>query len=174
MPQHLPYRDAALRLGTAIGKAGATLIYGGGHIGLMGIVADAALKAGAPVIGVIPAALERREVGHHGLNELVVVADMHDRKREMLARSDAVAVLAGGLGTLDEAFEAITLQQLRMIDLPIVFVDTDGFWQPLVKLIDHVVAAGFAASDTDRFYRVVKQPEDVIPACFNRDFTPKG
>ena len=176
MPPDQAYRDAAAQLGTAIGQAGAELVYGGGHIGLMGIVADAALAAGARVVGVIPdgACLPGREVGHVGLTELVVVKDMHDRKREMLALSDAVVVLPGGLGTLDEAFEALTLRQLHMIDLPTVLVDTAGFWQPLLKLIDQVVAAGFAAPDTNRLYRVVSRVEDVIPACFDKDFVPQA
>jgi uncharacterized protein (TIGR00730 family) len=173
MPPEQAYRDAAAQLGMAIGQAGAELVYGGGHIGLMGIVADAALAAGARVVGVIPTALHGREVGHYGLTELVVVPDMHDRKRRMFALSDAVAVLPGGLGTLDEAFEAITLRQLHMLELPIVLVDTAGFWQPLVRLIDHVVAAGFATRDTGALYGVVSRVADVIPACFDPDFTPK-
>jgi uncharacterized protein (TIGR00730 family) len=174
LPPEQAYRDAAAVLGTAIGMAGMELVYGGGQIGLMGIVADAALAAGARVVGVIPEALKGREVGHRGLSELVVVKDMHDRKREMFALSDAVAVLPGGLGTLDEAFEAITLRQLHMIDLPIVLIDVEGFWQPLLKLINQVIGAGFAASSTHDLYRVVSRVEDAIPACFDRSFPPRA
>jgi uncharacterized protein (TIGR00730 family) len=99
---------------------------------------------------------------------------MHDRKREMFALSDAVAVLPGGLGTLDEAFEAITLSQLHMIDLPIVLIDVEGFWQPLLKLINQVIGAGFAASSTHDLYRVVSRVEDAIPACFDWSFPPRA
>jgi hypothetical protein len=169
MPPEPAYRDAATVLGTAIGRAGAELVYGGGRVGLMGLVADAAIAAGAKVIGVIPAALHNREIAHPGLSDLVVVPDMQERKREMFALSDAVAVLPGGLGTLDEAFEAITLRQLRFFEKPIIVVDTLGYWQPLLTLVDRVVAAGFARADAKQLYAVVTQPEDVIPACFGKD-----
>ena len=169
MPPEPAYRDAATVLGTAIGHAGAELVYGGGRVGLMGLVADAAIAAGAKVIGVIPAALYNREIAHPGLSGLVVVPDMQERKREMFALSDAVAVLPGGLGTLDEAFEAITLRQLRFFEKPIVVVDTLGYWQPLLTLVDRVVAAGFARADAKQLYAVVTRPEDVIPVCFGKD-----
>jgi uncharacterized protein (TIGR00730 family) len=168
MPTEPAYRDAAMALGTAIGRAGAELVYGGGRIGLMGLVADAALAAGAKVIGVIPAALHNREVAHPGLSDLVVVPDMQERKREMFALSDAVAILPGGLGTLDEAFEAITLRQLGFFQKPIVLIDTKGYWQPLLVLVAHVIAAGFAAPNADRLYEVVAAPEEAIHACFGK------
>lgn len=164
------YCEAASALGTAIGRAGAELVYGGGGIGLMGLVADAALAAGAKVIGVIPAALHNREIAHPGLTDLVVVPDMQERKREMFALSDAVAVLAGGLGTLDEAFEAITLRQLGFFQKPIVVVDTLGYWQPLQAMVERVIESGFARPDAARLYELVARPEDVLPACFGRDF----
>ena len=169
MPPEPAYREAATALGAAIGRAGAELVYGGGRIGLMGLVADAALAAGARVVGVIPAALHNREIAHPGLSDLVVVPDMQERKREMFALSDAVAVLPGGLGTLDEAFEAITLRQLGFFPKPIVLVDTLGYWQPLLALVDRVVAAGFARPDAKQLCTVVARPEDVIAACFGKD-----
>ena len=172
MPPEKAYREAAARLGEEVGRAGIDLVYGGGRIGLMGIVADAALAAGAQVIGVIPTALHGREVGHVGLTELVLVTDMQERKREMFARSDAVAVLPGGLGTLDEAFEAITLRQLHFFDKPIVLVDIAGYWQPMVAMVRRVIDAGFAAPDADRLFEVVARVEDVIPACFGKDLRP--
>ncbi|HEY3919267.1 MAG TPA: TIGR00730 family Rossman fold protein [Stellaceae bacterium] len=167
MPPEPAYREAATRLGQEIGHAGIDLVYGGGRIGLMGLVADAALAAGAGVVGVIPTALNGREIGHPGLTELVVVPDMQERKRQMFALSDAVAVLPGGLGTLDEAFEAITLRQLGFFDKSIVLVDIAGYWQPLHALVTRVIAAGFAAPDADRLFTVVTRAEDVIPACFS-------
>lgn len=166
LPASQAYQDAAARLGEEIGRAGVELVYGGGRIGLMGIVADAALATGAKVIGVIPTALHGREVGHIGLTDLVLVPDMQERKRQMFALSDAVAVLPGGLGTLDEAFEAITLRQLHFFEKPIVLVDVEGYWQPFVALVKQVIAAGFAAPDADQLFDVVRRAEDVIPACF--------
>jgi hypothetical protein len=169
MPPEMAYREAATGLGTAIGRAGAELVYGGGRVGLMGLVADAALAAGAKVIGVIPAALHNREIAHPGLSDLVVVPDMQERKREMFALSDAVAVLPGGLGTLDEAFEAITLRQLGFFTKPIVVVDTLGYWRPLQAMVAQVIASGFARPEAERLYEVVTRAEEAIPACFGKD-----
>lgn len=166
MPPEPAYRQAATRLGQEIGRAELDLVYGGGRIGLMGMVADAALAAGAGAIGVIPTALHGREIGHPGLTELVVVPDMQERKRQMFALSDAVAILPGGLGTLDEAFEAITLRQLGFFDKPIVVVDSLGYWQPFRTMVAEVIAAGFAAPDADRLFTMVTRAEDVIPTCF--------
>jgi uncharacterized protein (TIGR00730 family) len=166
LPPEAAYCDAAAQLGEAIGHAGAELVYGGGRIGLMGILADAALAAGAKVIGVIPVGLHGREIAHAGLGDLVVVPDMQERKRQMFALSDAVAVLPGGLGTLDEAFEAITLRQLGFFPKPIVLIDVAGYWQPLLQLVAQVIAAGFAAPEANRLYQVVQRADAVIPACF--------
>lgn len=167
------YQDAARLLGTLIGQSRCKLVYGGGRIGLMGILADAALAAGALVTGVIPLGLHDREVGHVGITEMVVVRDMQERKRRMFELADAVAVLPGGLGTLDETFEAITLSQLGLWVKPIVLVDIGGFWAPLLALVDHVIAEGFARPTARGSYRVVERVEDVIPICFDRDFAPK-
>jgi uncharacterized protein (TIGR00730 family) len=169
LPPETAYREAAIALGEAIGRAGAELVYGGGRIGLMGLVADAALATGARVIGVIPAALHNREIAHPGLSDLVVVPDMQERKREMFALSDAVAVLPGGLGTLDEAFEAITLRQLGFFQKPIILVDTLGYWQPLQAMVTKIIASGFARPDAAGLYQLVTRVEDVLPACFGTD-----
>ena len=172
IPAESAYREAATMLGTAIGLAGIELVYGGGRVGMMGLVADAAIAAGATVIGVIPVGLHNREVAHSGLSDLVVVPDMQERKREMFALSDAVAVLPGGLGTLDEAFEAITLRQLGFFQKPIVLVDSLAYWRPLQALVAHVIASGFARPEAARLYEVVTRVEDVIPACFGKDLRP--
>jgi uncharacterized protein (TIGR00730 family) len=172
LPPEAAYRDAAARLGEAIGRAGIELVYGGGRIGLMGILADAARAAGAEVIGVIPVGLHSREIAHPGLSELVVVPDMQERKRRMFALSDAVAVLPGGLGTLDEAFEAITLRQLGFFAKPIVLVDIAGYWRPLHEMVAQVIAAGFASAAAAQLYEVVNRVDDVIPACFGKDWQP--
>jgi uncharacterized protein (TIGR00730 family) len=121
----------------------------------MGIAADAALAAGGQVIGVIPASLRDAELAHSGVSELVVVDTMHDRKRVMAERSDAFAVLPGGIGTLDEAFEILTWRQLRLHDKPIFLVDIAGYWQPLRALLDHIVARRFAASLVPRLVEIV-------------------
>jgi len=173
MPPEPAYREAATTLGAAIGRAGAELVYGGGRVGLMGLVADAALAAGARVVGVIPAALHNREIAHPGLSDLVVVPDMQERKREMFALSNAVAVLPGGLGTLDEAFEAITLKQLGFFAKPIVLIDTLGYWQPLHDMVTKVIASGFAAPGADRLYTVLPRAEDAVYACFGQDLRLK-
>jgi len=169
MPPETAYRDAATALGTAIGRAGAELVYGGGRVGMMGLVADAAIAAGAKVIGVIPTALHSREIAHLGVTDLVVVPDMQERKREMFALSDAVAVLPGGLGTLDEAFEAITLRQLGFFQKPIVLIDTLGYWRPLRALVTQIIASGFARPEAEQLYEVVARAEEAIPACFGKD-----
>src|SRR5882724_11747956 len=131
------YREAARRLGTILAASGIELVYGGGRIGLMGLVANAALEAGGRVIGIIPAHLHDAEIGHSGVSELIVVGSMHERKQRMFEMSDAFAVLPGGLGTLDEAFEIITWKQLSLHDKPVVILDVAGYWAPLVALIEH-------------------------------------
>ena len=158
------HQRAARRLGTMLAQRGITLVYGGGMVGLMGICADAVLEAGGKVIGVIPKHLDDLEVGHRGVTDLIVCRNMHERKERMFDLSDAFAVLPGGYGTLDEAFEMITWRQLRLHDKPLVFVDIDGYWQPLRKLLDHIIDESYARPDTRRFYSVVERVEDVFQA----------
>ncbi len=156
------YRDVAVRLGRLVAEQDVRLIYGGGSIGLMGIIADAVLSAGGEVVGVIPDFLIRSEVGHHDLTDLVITDSMHDRKRRMFEMADAFVVLPGGLGTLDETFELITWRQLRLHDSPIVILDVDGYWAPLISLIDATIAAGFADPATTELFSVVGTPEEVL------------
>ncbi|HXS41020.1 MAG TPA: TIGR00730 family Rossman fold protein [Stellaceae bacterium] len=166
MPANEHYRAAASALGKLIGEAGVALVYGGGRVGLMGLLADAALAAGARVTGIIPIALHDREVAHRGLSELIVVPDMQERKRRMFELADAVAVLPGGLGTLDEAFEAITLRQLGMSQAPVTLVNIDGYWDPLIALIERTIEQGFTRPEARALYRVVAAAEEIIPVCF--------
>ena len=149
------YRDAAGALGTRLANAGIELIYGGGRIGLMGLLADAALAAGGRVVGIIPASLRDMELAHHGATELLIAGSMHERKRLMAERADAFAILPGGIGTLDEAFEIITWRQLGLHDKPIFLVDIAGYWRPLIALFDQIADAGFAAPLVPRLVRVV-------------------
>jgi uncharacterized protein (TIGR00730 family) len=137
------YATAARHLGTLLGERGMGLVYGGGKVGLMGLVADAALAAGAEVIGVIPEALRAREVGHTGLTELRVVGTMHERKAVMEDLSDGFVALPGGLGTLDELFEILTWAQLGMHRKPCGLLDVEGFFAPLIAWLDHATAEGF-------------------------------
>jgi uncharacterized protein (TIGR00730 family) len=158
------YAAAATRLGTLIAEAGVTLVYGGGHVGLMGLAADAALAAKGRVIGVIPELLRDREVGHTGISERIIVASMHARKQRMFELADGFVVLPGGLGTLDETIEIITWRQLGLHDKPIVIVDVEGYWSPLLGLVEHTIANGFTPAAARDFFRVVSSPDAVLPA----------
>lgn len=137
------HRRIAGEFGAALAGRGLTLVYGGGHVGLMGAVADAALEAGGTVHGVITRSLVEREIAHDGLQRLDVVETMHERKARMTDLADAVVALPGGFGTLDEFFESITWMQLGMHSKPSGLVDVDGFYAPLLSWIDTAVAAGF-------------------------------
>jgi hypothetical protein len=139
------YRAAATELGTGLAARGIELVYGGGRNGLMGSVADAVLAGGGRVTGIIPVHLEHREVAHRGLSELVVVTDMHQRKRVMAERADAFAVLPGGVGTLDETVEILSWRQLGLHQKPIFIIDIEGYWSPLAVLFEHIVSSHFAA-----------------------------
>ncbi|MDT8879903.1 TIGR00730 family Rossman fold protein [Halomonas saccharevitans] len=139
-PQHL---EAAERLGEALARRGHGLVYGGARVGLMGRLADAVMAAGGEVIGVMPDHLVEREQAHHGLNELVRVRNMHERKASMAARADAFIALPGGIGTLEEFFEAWTWQYLGLHDKPIGVLDTAGFYAPLLTFLDSTVEQGF-------------------------------
>ncbi|MFZ1414920.1 MAG: TIGR00730 family Rossman fold protein [Defluviicoccus sp.] len=158
------YREAAIRLGILMARRGVRLIYGGGSIGLMGVVADAVLAEGGEVVGVIPDFLMRAEHGHRRLTEQIITGSMHDRKRRMFELADAFCVIPGGLGTLDETFEIITWKQIRLHELPIVVLDVAGYWQPLRALLANVVSAGFADGSIMDLFTVVSSPDDVLDA----------
>ena len=149
------YREAATELGACLGAAGIELVYGGGRVGLMGLLADAVLAAGGKVTGIIPRRLVDAETAHLGVTELVVVDSMHDRKRLMAEKADAFAVLPGGIGTLDELFEALSWKQLRLHDKPLLLVDIGGYWALLRALLDHIVVTNFARPHTRQLLRVV-------------------
>ncbi|MBM3549936.1 MAG: TIGR00730 family Rossman fold protein [Alphaproteobacteria bacterium] len=158
------HRDAAAKLGRLLAEAKIRLVFGGGRVGLMGIIADAALQAGGEVVGIIPDHLVRLEVGHASATELIQVRTMHERKQSMADLSDGFAVLPGGLGTLDETFEIITWKQLRLHDKPIVLVDVAGYWKPLAGMVEHMIKEGFVQPAHRRLFGVVDKVEDVIPA----------
>ena|ERR1700674_918079 len=137
------FRQAADALGRALARRGLGLVYGGGSLGLMGAVADAALAGGGEVIGVIPAFMDGRETIHRGLTQLRVSRSMHDRKATMLDLADGVIALPGGIGTLDELIEAMTWAQLGLHQIPCGLLDVNGFWQPLVDVLEHCIENGF-------------------------------
>ncbi|MEX2451043.1 MAG: TIGR00730 family Rossman fold protein [Rhodospirillales bacterium] len=158
------YAAVAETLGTLMAERGVRLVYGGGNIGLMGVLADTVMAAGGEVIGVIPEFLMKYEVGKTNVNELIVVDSMHERKRRMFELSDGAVVLPGGLGTLDEAFEVITWKQLRQHDKPIVVVNVDDYWAPFERLIRNLIEQGFAHPAITGLYSVVDEAAAVFPA----------
>ena len=158
------YRGAAQALGQGLARAGLRLVYGGGRIGLMGVLADAALAEGGTVTGVIPEFLTRREVAHAGITELLVTDSMHSRKQRMFQAADAFISLPGGLGTLDETIEIITWRQLRLHAKPILICDVAGSAAPFLAVIDAAIAADFAAPEARQLYEVL----DGVPAALRR------
>jgi uncharacterized protein (TIGR00730 family) len=156
------YAAAARALGGAIAAEGGGLVYGGASVGVMREVADAVLAAGGEVIGVIPRALVDREVAHHGLTELRVVDTMHVRKATMAELSDAFVALPGGFGTLDELFEILTWAQLGMHQKPIGLVNVSGFWDPLLAMVDHMIAEGFIPEDQRGLILVETDPKALL------------
>jgi hypothetical protein len=149
------YQEAASELGARLAAAGIGLVFGGGRVGLMGLLADAALAGGGEVIGIIPSRLRDAELAHPGATELVVVESMHERKRLMAEKADAFAVLPGGIGTLDEMFEILSWKQLGLHGKPILLADIGGYWAPLRALLDDIVKKGFARSEARELLRVV-------------------
>ena len=155
------YKEAATRLGNLIAETGWDVVYGGGRVGLMGLVADGALEKGAKVVGIIPEHIEEREVQHDNLTEMHVVDTMHIRKAMMVERSQAFVILPGGLGTLDELFEILTWKQLGLHDKPIVIVNMNGYWSKFIELTQGLASAGFMREGDLGLYQVVDSVEDV-------------
>jgi uncharacterized protein (TIGR00730 family) len=141
-----------------------TLIYGGAHRGLMGVIADAVLEAGGRAIGVIPQALVEREIAHRGLTELHVVDTMHARKAMMFELADAFVVAPGGLGTIEEAFEQLTGLYLGYHAKPVVFLDVDGFWPRLEAFLDHAVDAGVLRREARALFRTASSASAALDA----------
>jgi uncharacterized protein (TIGR00730 family) len=158
------YAEAARALAAGLARRGAGVVYGGGSLGLMGELADAALDAGAEVVGVIPRFLGDREVGHDGLTDLRVTENMHDRKMLMAEQADAFVVLPGGIGTLEEVVEMLSWSQLGLHRKPIGLLDTGGFWGPLLDLLDHMTAEGFVGLDHRRLLLSDPDPEALLDA----------
>lgn len=156
------YADAARTFGQALAQQGWRLVYGAGDVGLMGEVARAAQTAGGDTFGVIPTHLLAHEVGKTDLTRFVVTETMHERKKVMFMNADAVVVLPGGAGSLDELFEVLTWRQLGLHNKPVVLLNTAGYWSPLLALIDHVIAQGFADPELAEFLSVVDTPSEAV------------
>ncbi len=161
------FKNQAHELGRLIADADLALVYGAGSVGLMGVVARSARDHGADVVGIIPSHLDDVEITQAGLTELHVTDDMHQRKKMMFERSDAFIVLPGGLGTLDETLEMMTWAQLGLHSKPIIIVNSNDYWSPLLELVDHVVTDGFAAPENAKLLTVVPSPEEAINAIQN-------
>lgn len=156
------YKNAAIELGRLIGKNNLGLVYGGGRLGLMGIVASAVLENGGKVIGFTTEHLDEREGAHPGLTELHIVDTMHTRKFKMSELGDAFVILPGGFGTLDELFEIITWRQLNFHQKPIIILNINGYWEPLVSLIKQVIEYKFARPEHREFITVVNTVDEVL------------
>jgi uncharacterized protein (TIGR00730 family) len=156
------FKSSAHSIGTKLAQRGTRVVYGGGHVGLMGIVADSVLKAGGTVIGIIPEHIRAQEVQHNGLTELHVVPDMHTRKRMMVERADAFVILPGGLGTLDETFEILTWKKLKLHNKPVIIFNQDGYWDEMIALIDKTIAEGFSQPADRVLFKVATSVEDLF------------
>jgi uncharacterized protein (TIGR00730 family) len=157
------YHDGAIKLGQALAQNGIQLVYGGGRRGLMGLIADSTMAAGGNVFGVTTNHLDNYEVGHHGISELHVVTNMHQRKQMMFDHSDAFIILPGGMGTLEEFFEILTWKQIGLHAKHIVIVNSFGYWTPLKTLISHMLFEGFASRGDERLLHFVDTVEEAVP-----------
>lgn len=156
------YKTAAIDLGQAIAAHGWRLVYGAGDVGLMGAVANATQNAGGEVFGVIPVHLFDREVGKRDLSTFVVTENMHERKKVMFMNCDAIVVLPGGAGSLDEFFEVLTWRQLGLHAKPIYLLNVDGYWDKLIGLAEHIVEEGFADASLLEFVEVVEDVPQLV------------
>jgi uncharacterized protein (TIGR00730 family) len=162
------YVETARQFGEALAGRGWGLVYGGGHIGLMGILADAVMQAGGPVIGVIPQSMVERELAHEHLTELHIVETMHQRKALMAERAAAFAALPGGVGTADEFFEIVTWRQLRLHAKPIGLLNVAGFFDPLLAWLDRTVTDGFLRAEHRGLLHVAEESERLLDLLHQR------
>jgi hypothetical protein len=157
------FAQAADALGRVMGEAGVSLVYGGGNVGLMGTVARGVLAAGGHVTGIIPDFLKQRERMLDEAQETIVVPDMHTRKQMMFERADAFVAMPGGIGTLEELVEQMTWAQLGRHEKPILLLNTNGFWRPLLNLLAHMLEQGFIRPGLELNYLVAERVEEVVP-----------
>jgi uncharacterized protein (TIGR00730 family) len=161
------YFDAATALGKIIASNNLQLLYGGGHRGLMGKIADTVLENGGKVTGIIPRFMCEVEWNHTGLDELILVETMHERKEKMARMADAVVALPGGCGTLEELLEVITWKRLGIFTKPIIICNTDGYFDPLIEMLDRTVDEQFMREEHRAMWNVVNTPDEVLDAIRN-------
>lgn len=166
------FKAEAQTLGKLMAENGIRLVYGGGSVGLMGVVADSVMKAGGTVLGIIPDFLHDKEVGHEGLSELVIAPSMHERKKRMFDESDGFVVLPGGLGTLDETFEILTWKQLNLHQKPVFILDTGNYWAPFDALVKATINNGFASESALDLYSIEQSAQAIIDQTTS--LTPEG
>lgn len=159
------YAEHAARLGRHLAAAHITLVFGAGNVGLMGEVARAALHGGGRVVGVLPKALRHVEKPLSNMMEFYLTETMHERKKLMYDRSDAICILPGGLGSLDEMFEVLTWRMIGILDKPVILVDMDGYWAPLLTMIRTMIDEGFAPADIADLFTRVESVDDVVPTA---------
>lgn len=158
------YKKSAIELGDALAKNDMRLVYGAGDVGIMGAVAGATQAAGGETFGVIPVHLLDREVGKRDLTSFIITENMHERKKVMFMNADAIVTLPGGAGSLDELFEVLTWRQLGLHEKPVYLLNVNGFWDPLISLLDHIIDEGFA----DPSFKDSLQVIDDVPALMKR------
>jgi uncharacterized protein (TIGR00730 family) len=163
------YGAVAARLGVMLAQENMEVVFGGGGIGLMGKLADAVLENGGKITGVIPDFMKKEGWDHKDLTEMIVTSDMSERKKRMFTMADAVVALPGGIGTLEEMTEAITLKQLSLFDGPIIILNTLGYYNSLLEFIDHMIASNFMRFEHKGIWEIVNTPEEVISALKRKE-----
>lgn len=161
------YAIAAAELGTLFARSKIDVIYGGGGIGLMGVLADAVINNGGSITGVIPSFMQDEGWGHSNVKDMIVTPDMSERKKNMFARANAVVALPGGVGTLEELTEAITLKQLGLFNGPIVILNTLDFYRSLTDFFEHMIAGNFMRLEHKKIWEIAKNPDEVMVALTN-------
>jgi hypothetical protein len=160
-------------LGAILAKQGIDIVYGGGNTGLMGKLADGAIAFGGHVTGIIPVFMQNLEWGHKSISVLEEVKDIHTRKLQLIKRSDAIIALPGGCGTLEELLEAITWKRLGLTHQPIIIVNTNGFYDPLIAMLDKIVQEKFMREEHRLIWHTVPSIQDALPAILNASLWPK-
>jgi uncharacterized protein (TIGR00730 family) len=161
------YVTEAKKLAKAMAENNIEFVYGGGSVGIMGILAEEVLANGGRVTGIIPEFLQKLEVGHDNLTELIITDSMHERKRTMFERSDGFIVLPGGLGTLDETFEILTWKQLKLHNKPIIILNCKNYWQPFEDLVNATIEGGFASETARNLYSVATSTAEIFTQLEN-------
>jgi uncharacterized protein (TIGR00730 family) len=161
------YVKAAAELGSLFARSKMNVIYGGGGIGLMGALADSVIENGGSITGVIPSFMNDEGWGHPHVKDMIVTTDMNDRKRNMFARADAVVALPGGIGTLEELTEAITLKQLGLFSGPIIILNTLDFYRSFIEFLEHMIKGNFLRNEHKGIWKVASNPDEVLAALSN-------